>query len=711
MSYSIDFTDKPNYGSITVEDQTVNQERSVSFVGKNYTGYAKIIAENFLHLLENFAKADAPTNPVVGQLWYDTDVTSDPAQPQLKVYDGTKWQPAGSLKKEASAPLAAESIVGDLWVNTSTQQLYLWSGSSWILVGPQFSEGTLTGPKVEQQFDTLDTAHNVIVFYLGDVPVAIFSDDDFTPKLTIQGFEQVKKGVTLVNTPVSGVNEGVTSSSHRFYGTATNSDRLGGIAASNYLRSDAASVTNGSLSVRSNGGIVIGTDLSVSLSNNASGAAVLYNKTEGSSIFIRTNKDGEPNDVITISGTNVGINKTNPIESLDIVGKIRSDDALIVTGTANATDLTTGSIRTAGGASVAKTLQVGQGITVSGTSTTNALLPSAINAYDIGSLTFPYRNLYANNLIATTVTGSFSGQLVGSVTGSASRLASATAFSLVGDVTSNTVNFNGQQSGGVATFTTSIGQDIIASKTLISSSQGDDALLIYRPSGGLRKITVQNLLTTAGVMPVGTIIPYAGVTVPDGFLFCDGSEQLIASYATLFNIIGYRYKANGLLLGVGTFALPDLRGRFPLGADNMINGNQVPLVAGGTGPTTIDKDGNLSTTADRVTDVTADEIGASNGIEETVVDVTQLPEHKHDLRGTTSTGDKGNQYYALRNSADPITDIDAVPHTTNGPDAAGNGQYLTNSGGVDSAQTGQALNIMNPYLTINYIIYTGKFAA
>jgi microcystin-dependent protein len=143
----------------------------------------------------------------------------------------------------------------------------------------------------------------------------------------------------------------------------------------------------------------------------------------------------------------------------------------------------------------------------------------------------------------------------------------------------------------------------------------------------------------------------------------------------------------------------------------MINGNQVPLVAGGTGPTTIDKDGNLSTTADRVTDVTADEIGAGSGLEETVVDVTQLPDHKHDLRGTTSTGDKGNQYYALRNSADPITDIDAVPHTTNGPDSAGTGQYLTNSGGVDSAQTGQALNIMNPYLTINYIIYTGKFAA
>ena len=59
MSYTIDHSDKPNYGSITVEDQTINQEKSISFVGKNYTGYAKVIAEDFLHLLENFAKATA----------------------------------------------------------------------------------------------------------------------------------------------------------------------------------------------------------------------------------------------------------------------------------------------------------------------------------------------------------------------------------------------------------------------------------------------------------------------------------------------------------------------------------------------------------------------------------------------------------------------------------------------------------------------------
>ena len=58
MSYQIDHSDQANYGSITVADQSINQETSLSFVGKNYTGYAKSLAENFLHLLEIKLKQD-----------------------------------------------------------------------------------------------------------------------------------------------------------------------------------------------------------------------------------------------------------------------------------------------------------------------------------------------------------------------------------------------------------------------------------------------------------------------------------------------------------------------------------------------------------------------------------------------------------------------------------------------------------------------------
>jgi len=117
MSYEIDRTDKINYGSIVVADQSVNQETSLDFVGKNYTGYAKSIAENFLHLLENFAAASAPSNPIIGQLWYDTNITNNPAQPQLKVWDGTKWVAAGNITKKTVQPTTG--VIGDLWVDTA----------------------------------------------------------------------------------------------------------------------------------------------------------------------------------------------------------------------------------------------------------------------------------------------------------------------------------------------------------------------------------------------------------------------------------------------------------------------------------------------------------------------------------------------------------------------------------------------------------------
>ena len=58
MPYKVTFTETTNPAKppINVEDQSLNTEKSLSFVGKNYAGYAPVIAENFLHLLENFAK-------------------------------------------------------------------------------------------------------------------------------------------------------------------------------------------------------------------------------------------------------------------------------------------------------------------------------------------------------------------------------------------------------------------------------------------------------------------------------------------------------------------------------------------------------------------------------------------------------------------------------------------------------------------------------
>ena len=53
MSYQVKFTETTNPAkpSLTVADQSLNSETSLVFVGKNYAGYAPVVAENFLHLL------------------------------------------------------------------------------------------------------------------------------------------------------------------------------------------------------------------------------------------------------------------------------------------------------------------------------------------------------------------------------------------------------------------------------------------------------------------------------------------------------------------------------------------------------------------------------------------------------------------------------------------------------------------------------------
>lgn len=696
MSYEIDRTDKANYGSITVEDQTINQETSLQFIGKNYTGYAKVLAENFLHLLENFAKSTPPTNPVPGQLWYDTNLVSDPPQPQLKVWDGSAWTAAGNVKKSISRPLAQNAVIGDLWVDTANNQLYLWSGSNWILVGPQYSDGSLSGPVVDTVYDTLNAPHVIIKFLIKDKIVAIISTIEFTPKSVIEGFSLIKPGFNLSNYDfdANGVND------VKVWGTAEKADALlvGAVTvpSANFLRSDVISTTNFGINIRNNAGLAIGSDLTTSLSNTASGEAILYNKTEGSRIFLRINQAGAAKDVLTVFGTKVGINKTDPSEALDVNGKIRTSDSIVVTGSTDSTTTTTGSIKTAGGLAVVKSVNIGQTLTVAGSSNTGTIIPNTNNSYDLGSSAKKWRSLFAEEVTATTFYGNFTGQFAGSVTGSASRLTSPTEFSIIGDITSNTISFNGQQPSGTAIFNTSISQDVIASKTEVTDSLVTDEFLINRSGLGLRKITKQTALANVPIVPIGAIFPYAGTVPPRGYLFCDGSEQLIANYPELFSVLGYTYKAVTNLLGLSTFAIPDLRGRFGLGRDNMNNNTTVASKVDGTTITTI------ASSANRVTDTTADNVGQGAGTQTKTLSLSNIPDHEHDLKGNA-----GGQYYAFRNVPGTPGDTDAT--SGNGPTGASTGQYLSTSGGIKTAGSlGQPVDVLNPYLTINYIIFTGK---
>jgi hypothetical protein len=70
MAYDVT---KTNGDRLTiVADRTVDTTSPIKLIGKNYSGYGEIMAENLVALLENFSNAAAPTNPVEGQLWWNS---------------------------------------------------------------------------------------------------------------------------------------------------------------------------------------------------------------------------------------------------------------------------------------------------------------------------------------------------------------------------------------------------------------------------------------------------------------------------------------------------------------------------------------------------------------------------------------------------------------------------------------------------------------
>jgi microcystin-dependent protein len=722
MTYSITFTDStnPSKPPITVADGALNTQTSLTFVGQSYSGYAPIIAGDFLHLLENFASATAPANPIQGQLWYDTSASGS----ILMIYDGTNWVEAGALKKApfADAPSPSASVAGDLWVDTTNSQLYLFSGSQWLLVGPVYSTGLQTGPLVETFVDTLNISHPVISMYVNSATdntsyrVAIISKDSFTPKTTISGFPLIKEGVNLYSNSLTGDSATV-------WGTVQNANALlvnnTSVAASNFLRGDVVSTTTNAFNIQNNGGLSLGTDLS-------------FNISEGNTAFSITSKNPNLDIALNLNGTNVvyvdssaksvgiGQNLISPQTTLHVGGVITSG----VSGTAGGLNITdssynsvltvspTGGLTTSLNSTFNGTVTIGDQIVISSSATAGPILlppaPTSTPIYDIGSQSQPFRNVYANSFVGA-FSGSFSGTFIGNVSGTAAALATPTVFTVAGDMISadTGVSFTGESITGKAILNTTVSSTMITGKTSATASYATDQMLVFQttPSGSnLVSMTKQTFLQGVGAyaQPVGSIIAFAGppTVIPDGWLMCDGSEISLSTYNNLFLVIGYMYGAQTTLLGTGTFKLPDLRGRFALGRDNMNNyGNVSGFVQAKDSTGTNVNTGGQIGPAGNVSNIAADTMGGYSGSQNIVLNTNQLPQHTHSLNDGTA------QYYAPGLNGG-ITDPAASYGYSIG--STGTGYGLENTAGVNSASIGQAISVMNPYLTINYIIFTGN---
>ena len=673
MAYSVNFTDAVNKTPIVIDDNSRNTvDSSLTFIGRNEASYGQAIAENFLHLLENFANNTPPNNPIEGQLWFDSGTN------RLKINDSTagaaNWRPAGGVHIEAVEP--TNPLTGDVWVDTTNNQLFLYTGAQFQLVGPNFAGGLKAGAQAEEVVDTQNITHTVIKNYVADKVVTIISKDQFIPRQKIEGFTELFPGINISNTDFN--NNGIVL--NKLHATATKADALNvtqpaieTVNANNFVRSDITDTMNGQLFVRNDGGVTIGSNQIFNLEIASNNAVIKNNSLDGNIDFkVFPESDRDVVTVMRVDGRNkrVGINQVSPAVALDVTGSGHFTDQLQLASTIQSTDNQTGALKVSGGAGIAKNLNVGGNAKFDGHiqvgetgSGTVAIQPTDDGsqgfdaALDIGTTNNRFRNIFSETFTGRHV-GTVIGDVFGNVNGTSDRLVASTVFKISGHVADSTgFSFDGQTGGAEKIFNVTLTQDAIDEQTTTTENESDDLILVSRDGVGLRHITRTNFFSGASLVPIGAIMPYAGpissfVDIPDGYLLCDGSEVAQGIYPDLFDVIGFTY---GTGVNPSTFKLPDLRGRFPLGLDNMDNGLTVNDVSG----TAVDAGGGI---ANRVTNTAARSLGGTQGSESVTTNNVAF--------GT------GTQY-AATTGAGPFN----------------------------------ILNVMNPYLAVHYIIRSGEPAA
>ena len=236
MSYILNKTN----GSIvtTVADASIDRTTDLVFLGRNYAGYGEPQNENFLKLLENFANRTPPSKPIEGQLWYDT------ANKQINFFDTDNWKSLANLDVNTVNPLSVSRTpsAGDLWYNKTEQQLFVYNGSEYTLIGPPIGADTKAGWR--GSYEEVEGSPGIPVYNIkatiGNEVVATVSDQEYAlgagsagPYPIYVTGAMLHKGINLTGAdPITGSSEAEGyyfwgSASHSLYAnTATTTERV-----------------------------------------------------------------------------------------------------------------------------------------------------------------------------------------------------------------------------------------------------------------------------------------------------------------------------------------------------------------------------------------------------------------------------------------------------------------------------------------------------
>lgn len=262
----------------------------------------------------------------------------------------------------------------------------------------------------------------------------------------------------------------------------------------------------------------------------------------------------------------------------------------------------------------------------------------------------------------------------------------------VADLTAPTAYFDGMVVGYRAvssnTGAATVNVNALGTKKIRKASNGAEValtagdmaapghyLLIYRAAWDSAAGAFQLMNpAVAGGSPVGAVIDYAGVTEPQGWLFCYGQAISRTTYAALFTAISTTYGSGD---GSTTFNVPDLRGRVVAGQDDM----------GGS-------------SANRLTSpLNGDTLGAAGGSESHTLTSAEMPVHSHGVN------DPGHSH-GVTSSGSP-TQFQGPGGGWGGNVAGGSTGAAATGISIQNAGSGGAHNNVQPTFILNKIIYAG----
>ena len=175
MTYQI----KNANGSILVnlQDSVIDTATtSISLIGRSVTNYGDSLNDNFVSLLENFASTTPPNSPQPGQLWYNTSMN------QLQVYNGFTFVTTGNIIVSQTVPTTL--VAGNLWIDTTNDQLNFYDGSNLIVAGPPYKKTDGVTGIFSESITVSTGTYTIGKLYVGTIVLGVFSNTAFTVSST-----------------------------------------------------------------------------------------------------------------------------------------------------------------------------------------------------------------------------------------------------------------------------------------------------------------------------------------------------------------------------------------------------------------------------------------------------------------------------------------------------------------------------------------------